>query len=377
MYLQLKFSLFKGVRTIKILLFDSILEDFLLKEGIEISNDPATEFDAIVINAQNLRVLPSSIPEEVKVFIQLTGKPSDVAARNKYKDAVFFKEPEEIINELKTSNSVEEKYEPVAGDSFLGISYSNKGGVGKTTSAISIACCLAEMGCKTVLADFDFKGPNLATYFNIKKPLNYFQNLNEENIARAIVKVQNNLYVLPINSDIYMPSIKDHDLQFVCDYLQKYFQCVIIDTMIAPHENKYMWGVFERANLVYAITNQAKITMEETSMYAPSLILMGVKPYNIRIIINQYSPKQTSIKKVEKAFNKNLKIDSGLPKLAGVFPHNWDDQLKALSEQKYLNKEEWQKVCAEIPNYLNKQVEVEEPVVKKGFLRKLKSLKNR
>jgi cellulose biosynthesis protein BcsQ len=361
------------VRTIKVLLFDAELRKYFLEKGLNITND-TDDFDVLIANAQKVEAL--EVDQDTKVFIQLTGKPSDMLARKKYPNVVFFKDPEEIIEQLKPTPVQDIK--PITGDSFLGLSYSNKGGVGKTTSAISLAYCLSEMGYKTVIADFDFKGPNLASYFNIKKPINYLkEGVSESTLNKALTKIKPNFYALPMSSDIHLPTITSEDLQYVCDYLQERFECVIIDTMIAPHENSYMWDIFKRANLVYAITNQAKITMEEMSMYAPSLIFMGVAPHNIRILINQYSPKQTSIKQVVKAFNKNIKSTTAMPKLAGQFPHNWDEQLKALSEGKYLNKEEWQKVCREIPDYLNKKPKPKVEVEKTGLLTKLKIITNR
>lgn len=357
---------------IKILLFEKDLESFLAEHNISTTNDAGDNFDAIIIDAENASILPEQL--EVKIYIRLAGKPSDIIVKRKYQDAIFFKEPSEILPAL-VSNPKEEVPEPIKSNSFLGISYSNKGGVGKTTSAISLAFCLSEMGYRTVIADFDFKGPNLATYFNVKRPFDYIkEGTTDEVLSRAIKKINNNLYVLPASSDIYLPSIKDEDLQKACSYLQKRFECVIIDTMIAPQENSYMWDVFKRANLVYAITNQAKITMDETGRYAPSLLLMGVKPHNIRILLNQYSPKQVSIKKVVKAFNQHLKSKTDLPKLAGVFPHNWDEQLKALAQGEYLNKEEWRKVCREVPDYLNEEVNENknEEKAENGFLTKLK-----
>lgn len=363
------------VRAIKILLFDAELKQYFLEKGLNITND-TEDFDVLIANTQKVEVL--EVDPDTKVFIQLTGKPSDMLARKKYPNAVFFKDPEEILEQLQPEPESVHEIKPAPGNSFLGISYSNKGGVGKTTSAISLAYCLSEMGYKTALADFNFKGPNLASYFNIKKPINYLkEGVSESTLNKALTRINPKLYVLPMSSDIHLPTITSEDLQYVCDYLQERFECVIIDTMIAPHENSYMWDIFKRANLVYAITNQAKITMEEMSMYAPSLIFMGVEPHNIRILVNQYSPRQASIKQVVKAFNKNIKSNTAMPKLAGLFPHNWDEQLKALSEGKYLNKEEWQKVCSEIPNYLNKKPELEEKVEKPGLLTKLKFITHR
>lgn len=46
------------------------------------------------------------------------------------------------------------------------ISFANsKGGVGKTTSTISVGCCLAELGYKTLIIDLDHQG-NLSDDFN-------------------------------------------------------------------------------------------------------------------------------------------------------------------------------------------------------------------
>lgn len=332
------------------------------ENGFIIVRDPSQVYLAIITSAQNVDLLPVEL--EAPLFIQLSGKPSDIKAKAKYKFATFFREPIEIIDSLKKLNDDVEDLEVVEENldnlkSFVGITYSNKGGVGKTTCARSLALSLNDLNVKTVLLDFDFGGANQASFFNISEPFNYLSGeVNEEILKKSIVKVKGNLHVLPIPNELNMPQIKENDLVYIVEYMKRNFQAVIIDTMIKPHEHEHMFPVFEMADLIYAVVNQAKITKDETSEFAPALIYMGVKAKNIRIIINDYSAKQTSTKDIVQAFNRNLKLKSNYPKLTAVFPHDWDEHLKAMNKGTYLDKIEWRKVSEEILRRLNSEVEI-------------------
>jgi|GEM_PF-5530438 hypothetical protein len=57
--------------------------------------------------------------------------------------------------------------------------------------------------------------------------------------------------------------------------------------------------------------------------------MMGVKPENIRIVINRFSPKLHPANKIEASFNSGFKKTySALPKIGAVIPNNWDTSVE-------------------------------------------------
>ena len=91
-------------------------------------------------------------------------------------------------------------------------SYANKGGVGKTTVAVSIAKVIAEMGKRTLLCDFDFGGRNVTAFFGIQDDYgNYFDNLGK--LDKHLINVAENLYILPGSIKIQSKSISGKDIE--------------------------------------------------------------------------------------------------------------------------------------------------------------------
>lgn len=81
-----------------------------------------------------------------------------------------------------------------------------KGGVGKTTTAISLSACLAKFGKKTLLIDIDPQG-NATSGIGIDKnnlAFNIYDVLiNDKEISEAIISTPyESLFILPSNSDL-------------------------------------------------------------------------------------------------------------------------------------------------------------------------------
>ncbi|SHE97681.1 NUBPL iron-transfer P-loop NTPase [Desulfofundulus australicus DSM 11792] len=208
----------------------------------------------------------------------------------------------------------------------------NKGGAGKTTVAISLSLVMARAGVPTCLCDFDFGGPNVAVFFDIKnRPgieklsgRKYVEHLAKE----LLVRVENNLVVLPGPMDKTLPYFEPGQLAEVVDFLSRDY-LVVGDTPPEFWANKpWLEGLFQRANLVLAVMDQSKFSESETRDYAPKLIMMGVEPSRIRIVCNKFSAKLHSIKKVEAAFNAGFKVKKALPRVVSVIPENWEDFVK-------------------------------------------------
>ncbi len=98
----------------------------------------------------------------------------------------------EIDNELSQSNSTSEnnvpELQPIKGIKHIIAISSGKGGVGKSTIAVNIACSLAKLGLKTGLLDADIYGPNTPSMLGV----------TEEN-PKVTDGIGNDQRLIPIN----------------------------------------------------------------------------------------------------------------------------------------------------------------------------------
>ena len=240
-----------------------------------------------------------------------------------------------IRNRL-SQTPVEEKLQmrPVkkAATGVLVVSTANKGGVGKTTTAIATATALGRAGIPTVLVDLDLGAPDLATFFKIKdvpgiERLSNLHIINPAQIDSLLVKVENNLYILPGPMNRTLPRFEDGELSLVLDYLKGKFPVVICDTPPEPWTKRWLYSIFDTVDMALAVVDQSKFSEEETRKYAPTLLAMGVRPERIRIIVNRYSPKLHNTRVIEtmfrSGFKKSCRIEM-LPRIGAVIQENWD-----------------------------------------------------
>lgn len=135
----------------------------------------------------------------------------------------------------------------------------NKGGVGKTTSAVNIAYYLSIKGLKTLLIDADPQGNATSYLLNENKSTmgTFFDAYKKDSIKEFILETgRKNLYILPANmslgkAEIEMLSIinKDSKMKKLLKQIENNFDIVIIDT--APNLSVLTINSLVASNSIY------------------------------------------------------------------------------------------------------------------------------
>jgi cellulose biosynthesis protein BcsQ len=242
----------------------------------------------------------------------------------------------------------------------LVVSTANKGGVGKTTTAIATATALSRAGIPTALVDLDLGAPDLATFFKIQdvpgiERLANLNNVSPVHIDRLLVNVEKNLHVLPGPMSKTLPRFEGGELLMVLDYLKGRFSVVVCDTSPEPWTKRWLYSTFEAVDMALAVVDQSKFSEEETKKYAPTLLMMGVKPEKIRIVVNRFSPKLHTTRVIETMFNAGFKKSCSadmLPRVGAVIQNNWDASVRGTYNGEIADLDgagsQWHKLAKEI-----------------------------
>ena len=164
-----------------------------------------------------------------------------------------------------------------------------KGGVGKTTTAINLSACLAEVGKKVLVIDLDPQGNTTSGLGIDKSELDntvYELILDQCTAKEAMVNTEiENLYILPSNVNLAGAEIelldidnKEYTLREAIDYVQEEFEYIIIDC--PPSLNMLTVNAMTTANTVLVPIQCEYYALEGLSqlMYTINLVQDRLNP---------------------------------------------------------------------------------------------------
>ena len=241
-----------------------------------------------------------------------------------------------------------------------------KGGVGKTTTAINLSACLAEAGKKVLVIDLDPQGNTTSGLGIDKSELEntvYELILDECTAKEAMVRTDiDNLFILPANVNLAGAEIelldidnKEYTLREAIDYVQEEFEYIIIDcppslnmltvnamttanTVLVPIQCEYyaLEGVGQLINTINLVkkqlnkdlyiegvvltmndarTNLSNQVIKEVKTYFKDNVYKTIIPRNVKLSeapsfgmpITVYAPKSKGARCYEKLTNEILK----------------------------------------------------------------------
>lgn len=186
-----------------------------------------------------------------------------------------------------------------------------KGGVGKTSSVISLGFCLAELGKKVLLVDCNFSAPNLGLALNVINPEKTLHHVLERSaqIKDAIHELDH-FHVIPA-SIFKEPKINPLKLKDYIRDLKKIYDVILLDS--SPALNDETLSVMLAADELLLITTPDHVTLGTTLKAVKDARERGFRV--IGIILNKVYNKnfELNIEDIEKTID--------VPVLA-VIPHD-------------------------------------------------------
>lgn len=137
-----------------------------------------------------------------------------------------------------------------------------KGGVGKTSSAISLGACLAEMGKKVLIVDCNYSAPNLGMHLKVVDPSTTIHHVlqNKAHITKAIHSLEK-FDIVP--ASMFGEELKNPlSLRFHLDAIKRKYDFIILDS--SPALNDETLSVIVASDKLLVLTTPDYPTLSMT-----------------------------------------------------------------------------------------------------------------
>lgn len=179
--------------------------------------------------------------------------------------------------------------------------FSAKGGVGKTTLAVNMACALAAMNKKVALIDLNLQFGDVGVFLDITKGDTIADMVEENSFDLATMKsylirhYSGVLVLLSTSSPEYAELIRPENIEAILSTLRAEFDYIVIDSGNAL--NDCAVSSFELADTIYFVVNEdiAALYDAKRSMKVLEALNLGDK---IKIVINKEGGSTVRVKDV-------------------------------------------------------------------------------
>ena len=171
-----------------------------------------------------------------------------------------------------------------------------KGGVGKTTVAINLACSLGLLNHKISLVDFNFTTSHLAIDFGIIPEVTLNHVLRDEASIDTAIYPCFNIFVVPASLNLHdLENIRISDMKpRIKDFLEG-FDIAILDS--APGFGREAMATIHSSDDVIFVVNPTMASIADVIKCKQLILQLGVNP--LGIVINKYRNKNFELKPEE------------------------------------------------------------------------------
>ena len=186
-----------------------------------------------------------------------------------------------------------------------------KGGVGKTSSVISLGAALSEFGKKVLLVDANFSAPNLGIHLNLINPTKHIHNVLDRSVnpSEAVYNLEK-FDVLPA-SIFATQIIAPLKLRDFLKYLEPKYDYILIDS--SPALNEETLAAILASDKIFVVTT-------------PDYSTLGMTLKAIKIAKQRGTPIEGLI--LNKVYNKSFELslkeieDTAEVPVLAVIPHD-------------------------------------------------------